>query len=137
MLKSIRDVKKNVSNVVRRRRKQEIYQNSTEEKPPKITRRKSNKFNWKDDCLFCGKSCKPEKKHLERPKVFSVTAVEYKQNVTQMCNKHFGDPWTSKIKHRLNNCVNLVAEEARYHEQCRNKFFLNLFNSRITKRNTI
>ena len=42
-----------------------------------------------------------------------------------MCDKHFGDPWTSEIKQRLNNCVDLVAEEARYHEQCRNKFFLN------------
>ena len=30
-----------------------------------------------------------------------------------MCDKHFGDPWTSKIKHRLNDCVDLVAEEAR------------------------
>ena len=43
-----------------------------------------------------------------------------------MCDKHFGDPWTSEIKHRLNNCVDLVAEETRCHEQCRNKFFLNL-----------
>ena len=42
-----------------------------------------------------------------------------------MCDNHFGDPWPSEIKHRLNNCVDLVAEEARYHEQCRNKFFLN------------
>ena len=116
---------KNLSNVVRRKRKQESYQNSAEEKPPKITRRRSNKFNWKDDCLFCGKSCKPDKKHLERSKVFSVTTIEYKQNITQMCDKHFGDPWTSEIKHRLNNCVDLVAEEARYHEQCRKKFFLN------------
>ena len=94
MLKSIRDVKKNISNVVGRKRKQESYQNSAEEKPPKITRKRSNKFNWKGDCLFCGKSCKPDRKHLEQSKVFSVTTIEYKQNITQMCNKHLGDPWT-------------------------------------------
>ena len=66
---------------------------------------------------------------------FSLNMLIVVMLIKKIRCKHFGDPWTSEIKHRLNNCVDLVAEEARYHEQCRYKFFLNLTQEILLKLN--
>ena len=52
-----------------------------------------------------------------------MTYLEFKDNILLACSKRT-DSVAEQIKHRVINCVDLVQVGARYHENCRSKFWL-------------
>ena len=126
---------RNASNTVRNKSNNDSWQPCTNAKPPKLTRGNVADFKWKQHCMYCADSCKPDKKHIDRSKVFSVTTLEYKEKVLKVCKERCDDSWALQVKNRVINCVDLVADEAKY-EQCRNNFILKANIKKINSRNT-
>ena len=113
---------KNIGNSIRKRK---ANQDNSEKsyKAAKIATRSSIKgFNWKEHCFFGGKECKEDKKHPDRRPVYQVTFLHYRETILKICNSREEDPWASEVKRRIINCIDLVQEEARYHDDCRAKF---------------
>jgi len=46
-----------------------------------------------------------------------------------VCNKRGNDEWSLRVSSRLHCCVDLVAEEARYHKMCHDRFHLGKLSS--------
>ena len=81
-------------------------------------------FHWKTNCLFCGKTCITDEKHPEKGKdVHHAKYKEYSDIVLKQC-KEIDDEQPRVIDHRVRNISDFVAEEARYHNMCRNLFNL-------------
>ena len=55
------------------------------------TRKFINSFDWKVDCLFCGKPCTADK-HPERS-LFNVTFLHYRETILKYCSNHCNDKW--------------------------------------------
>ena len=49
-----------------------------------LTRKSVDSFNWKVDCLFCGKPCIADKKHPERRLVLNVTFLHYRETILKL-----------------------------------------------------
>jgi len=50
-------------------------------------------FNWKDNCLLCGKKAEVDVRHLERNKIHNVTTLSIHTNLLECSNKR-GDALT-------------------------------------------
>jgi hypothetical protein len=80
-------------------------------------------FNWKDDCVFCGKFAAIDKRHPERSPVCAVTTLPFGEKLIKCCDGR-GDSWAAKVQNRLRGCTDLVAAEAVYHVNCHSRFVL-------------
>ena len=113
---------KNIGNSIRKR-KANPYNSEKSYKAAKIATRSSIKgFNRKENFLFCGKECEEDKKHPDRGPIYQVTFLHYRETILKICNSREEDPWASEVERRIINCIDLVQEEARYHDDCRAKF---------------
>ena len=83
-------------------------------------RSSSLSFNWKEDCMFCGKSVTVDSRHPER-KVITVTTLPLRCKLLECCDQR-GDLWASEVKNH--GCIDLVAAEAVYHQKCYSQFTL-------------
>ena len=96
----------------------------TVKKSKTATRSSLDQFDWKTNCMFCGKTCKIDEKHPER--VHDVHRCEYKgyrDVVLEQCQL-IDDEEARVIGHRVRSCSDFVAAEARYHTSCRGQFNL-------------
>ena len=50
------------------------------------TRSSIEGFNWKEQCFFCGKECKADKKHPDRKPNYRVTFLHYRESALKICN---------------------------------------------------
>lgn len=90
---------------------------------PKQLRSSSLPFNWKENCMLCGKSAVIDTKHPERQRVHKVFTIPMRCHLLECC-KERGDLWGSEVENRLQGCIDLVAAEAVYHDACFSKFTL-------------
>ena len=87
----------------------------------KMLRSSLEPFDWKSNCLFCGKQCQRDSKHPERCDFHEVTTLRFKDEVLSACKKR-DDVISRTVTLRVSACNDLVAEEARYHQSCRTIF---------------
>ena len=81
--------------------------------------RTGNHFDWKTFCFFCGTILKKQKEL--KTKLRSVVTLQLKQNMLKRAVAR-QDSWGTEVASRLQNCADLVAEEAVYHSDCISKF---------------
>ena len=67
--------------------------------------------------MLCGKSAAYDSRHPEIEKVCTVQTLPVRNTLLEHCVKR-GDHWASEVQGRLQNCIDLVAEEAVYHHNC-------------------
>ena len=103
---------------------------------PLSKKRKGNRmsniaFDWKEQCFVCEKLCDSREtwhlcvyKHPSGPQYTRDTMLAYLANKT--------DDLSNSVRGRLLTISDLPAEEARYHNYCKNKLFLS--QSSKTKR---
>lgn len=93
-------------------------------KPPtKKLQSDSLPFNWKDDCMLCGRSASIDSRHPERSQVCPVRTLPIRMTLLEQCVKR-SDTWAFEVQGRLKDCIDLVAVEAVYHTNCLSRFML-------------
>ena len=86
------------------------------------TRTSAERFNWKFDCLFCGKLCIADQKHPERRLVFNATFLHYRETILKYCSNRRNDKLPEDVKWRVLSYNDVVYEEVRYHDDCQKIF---------------
>ncbi len=80
-------------------------------------------------CSFCGEEIDKEKEEKTRAeyrrRILNVTTLEFKDTILQKCEAR-KDVQGHMLEKHLANILDLVAEEATYHEDCRKKFITSL-----------
>ena len=61
---------------------------------------------------------------LGRSRVRTVTTLPMRDKLLECCDKR-GGLWSSEVETRLHGCIDLVAAEAIYHDNCFSRFMLN------------
>ena len=79
-------------------------------------------FNWMGDCFLCGKPAVIDPRHPHRESVSEVTLIAFRTAILLQCSKR-DDYWAHGVMTRLNDCIDLVAAEARYHGKCYTDFY--------------
>ena len=90
----------------------------------RISRRSEvEKFDFKEQCFYCGKICIFDVKHPDRRDFEEVTTKYTKIYIKtlELC-KSREDAYAKTIERRLLSVNDLVAAEARYHKSCRSTF---------------
>ena len=77
-----------------------------------------NKFNWKTHCVICEKVI-----DFIHQSYHEVMTLEFHHKLAARA-KERDDEWGKKVLFRLDNCNDLVAEEAKYHHACITSFWL-------------
>ncbi len=106
----------------------------TDVEVPCAKRLRSNQllFNWKQDCMLCGQSAKLDSRYPESI-VRSVTTLPMRAKLMECCTKR-DDSWGSEVMNRLQGCIDLVAAEAVYHDNCLSRFLLHKeLNTKMSK----
>ena len=62
-------------------------------------------------------------RHPERQPVHKVSTIPMRCNLLECCRDR-GDLWASEVENRLQGCIDLVAAEAVYHDNCLTNFLL-------------
>ena len=76
------------------------------------------KFNWKTHCVICEKVI-----DFIHQSYHEVMTLEFHHKLAARA-KERDDEWGKKVLFRLDNCNDLVAEEAKYHHACITSFRL-------------
>ena len=86
-------------------------------------------FQFKRDCIFCGKECLP--KDPKNPgrwvPVIQCTTVDrdggisFKQHIENICDER-QDQWAQDVTIRFSGVIDLHAADAQYHKHCYNSF---------------
>lgn len=87
---------------------------------PSKSLRSEMQFNFKEDCLFCGK---PVNDNAKRKKhgVHSVQTTQFQSTLEQICNDR-NDEWAVEVKGRIEFARDLHAADAVYHSTCSGNF---------------
>ena len=94
---------------------------TTDKNKNKMLRSSMDNFNWKNNCLFCGETCKKYIKHSNRNSCHEVTTLNFKDQVLSECQRRDDQP-SKNVALRVSSCNDLVAVETRYHDSCRITF---------------
>lgn len=79
----------------------------------------TEKINFKTDCLFCAKNVNIRRKVMQ--KVCVVSTLHIKDTILKHCLQR-NDEWGEQVRHRIDTEIDLVAAEARYHQNCYGTF---------------
>lgn len=94
----------------------------------KKTRRSTALFNWKLNCFLCGDECLIDEKHPSRKKWHQASTLEMRETTLDMSEKRLNsnpnDEWALKVKARINDCIDFVAAETRYHHNCQLRYWM-------------
>jgi hypothetical protein len=77
-------------------------------------------FDYKTQCFICGKIAVDDFKHRDRDLVVEVRTMKTGHTVMKHCDR-LGE-MADDVRIRLNDCLDLVAAEARYHNGCYKTF---------------
>ena len=90
-----------------------------------ISQRRSGSvaFDWKSCCLFCGEVAVVDTKNPNRTIIHRCETLTMKETILARCNER-ADNWGNDVHYRLQDCIDLVANEAVYHLNCYRIFFL-------------
>jgi hypothetical protein len=98
-------------------------ENEYSEPPKKVLRSCVDEFDFKTHCLFCGElaNINIEKKKAQqyRKSVHEVRTLEIKDTI----RKHAMKVNNNTVLRRIDNIIDLVAAEYKYHGQCYASFF--------------
>lgn len=78
-----------------------------------------NLFSFKTHCLFCSEII--SNKHDRKSNIRNVETLEIRDAILKFCEKR-NDKWGESVFQRICNEHDLVASEARYHNDCYSKF---------------
>ena len=97
-------------------------------------RSQQTSFDWKSNCFLCGRHAIVDTRHPDRNDVQIVATIlsttvdistkkrtTFREKILNICMLR-SDFWASQVESRLQNCIDLVAEEAVYHKSCYCKF---------------
>ena len=97
-------------------------------------RSQQTSFDWKSNCFLCGRDAIVDTRHPDRNDVQIVATIlsttvdistkkrtTFREKILNIC-MHRSDFWASQVESQLQNCIDLVAEEAVYHKSCYCKF---------------
>lgn len=87
-----------------------------------VTRASVTRFDWKQNCFFCGEPCAFDEKHPGRNRFRLAETLPFRDKVLNTCQER-NDIWAEDVKRRVVDCLDFVAAEARYHKACSEKFF--------------
>lgn len=112
---------KNLSNSIRKRKKE-----NADEKDPVMnkvprTRQSTSAFEFEKQCIFCAEICDIDERHPNRPQVFKVVYLRYRDTLLEICDKR-DDEWAEEVRRRIIPCIDLIQANAKYHETCRKNF---------------
>lgn len=99
--------------------------------PQKIkkTRLSLEQFHWKSNCFYCGTECIADRKNKNRKDWHLASTFETKETILKKCDSKLDvnpdDRQALDVKARLEDCYDLIAAEARYHQSCSTKFRVN------------
>ena len=110
---------------------------STEPTPKRSRRSTESVFNFKEHCLFCGKTCLPlDPKNPKRwRRVVTCRTADrgkgqqtFRDSILQTCRER-NDAWAQDVQERVLHAVSdLHAADAQYHKDCLSSFSSNLPN---------
>ena len=80
--------------------------------------RSNHKFNFQNDCLFCGQHVV---KQGSREKWYFVQTLEVQSTILDICHKR-NDEWGREVQGRIASVVDLHAADAVYHKVCSSNF---------------
>ena len=108
---------------------EDVYGGDLSSKKVKL-RSQETSFDWKSNCYLCGRDAIVDTRHPDRNDVqivvrISSTTVDtstkkrttFREKILNICTRRL-DFWASQVESRLQNCIDLVAEEAVYHKSC-------------------
>jgi hypothetical protein len=78
-------------------------------------------FDWKLNCFFCSQLCIAERQK-DAKKMRHVETLEIRDSVLGQCAMR-ADAWGLEVQSRLLTCIDLVAAEAVYHNNCHLSFY--------------
>ena len=108
-----KNCQKNVGNLIRKRKADPTFNIDCAPNVAKVTTRGSvDGFNWKMQCLFCGKPCAVNPKHPERRQIWPATFLHYKNTILKFCDARQNDEQGEQVRRRVINCCDLVQAEA-------------------------
>ena len=82
-------------------------------------------FDWKINCVFCCKVVIFDSHHPDRYNDSRAARyIPLRQQILRRCEER-GDHWAYSVEARLNGCIDLVAAEAVYHNNCHTRFYMN------------
>ncbi|XP_014616400.1 PREDICTED: uncharacterized protein LOC106793738 [Polistes canadensis] len=112
--------------------KRRVEQDEATASPIVPHKRRSEVFDFKKQCLFCGevadKAAETKKKEKYRRKISTVSTLEFKDNVIKKVEER-GDTFGELVKNRILFQHDLIAAEAKYHAICYTNFFTNKISS--------
>lgn len=77
-------------------------------------------FDYKTQCFLCGKIAVDDFRHRDRDLVVEVRTMKTRYTVMKHCDR-LGEV-ADDVRIRLNDCLDMVAAEARYHNSCYKAF---------------
>ena len=81
-----------------------------------VLRSSEGGFNFRTDCLFCGRPAKCGRKRKTRD-VLQVKTVEFKETLIATCRGR-ADSWSNTVQARILSVHDLHAADAIYHQTC-------------------
>ena len=122
--------KDHIRHLVAKKRKDKCR--DSDEPVARIRRSQVREFDFKKQCLFCVKACKPmNPKHPDRwdkvvqcKRMGHKDALPFKSAVLQYCEDR-NDAWSREVAIRCHGVHDLSAAEAQYHKRCYDEFIKN------------
>ena len=92
----------------------------------KGTQSSTEDFNFNGNCLFCNELCIEDPKNPSRKSWIAASTLKLKMTILDICTSRLdvssNDEWAMAVRTRIQNCIDLVAAKARYHQTCRFEF---------------
>ena len=105
--------------------------------PRDIELRSSERFDFKKLCILCSSKCDitaEKKKRVElRQQIHQIQSLTIKPTLLKKATTR-NDSWGLEVSARIESVLCLVAEEARYHQNCFAKFSSNVSTNKIMGR---
>ena len=95
-------------------------QNTDSTEKPKNRRSQTCSFDYRLNCIFCGKPDKYEGRKQDH-KLRQIRTLNFKKNVMDVCDRR-KDSWSELVRGRIEYVQDLPAADAVYHEQCSSNF---------------
>ena len=118
------------SHIARFLKKKHKANEAHEPESKRLRRLVEDQFNFRENCLFCGKKCEEkDRKHPDRwKKYFLVRTIytksweNFKDFILKICDIRC-DTWSADVKFRVNSALSdLHVADVRYHQDCKTLF---------------
>ena len=113
------------NHIVRYLQQERSNDKQSEPESKRLRRSEEHQFNFRKNCLFCGKECQEkDERNSSRWKKYYIVRTVYTNTweLLKSCDIR-SDPWSTEVKLRVNSALSdLHAADARYHQDCKTLF---------------